>query len=478
MPIVKYIAVHSTPLNNIEYILNGEKNDEMKFATGLNCNANVQDAYDEFRRTFELCARERFYKTGIEVKEAKNAKSKVKIRLHHYIQSFDPKDNVSPEEAHQIGIEWAKETFGKNIQIIVSTHLDKGHIHNHFAVCPFDLSGKQWYANLTSLRRARNISDKISLEHGLSIIEEPKHKNTMKYVEWFTKQNGTSWKHKLIAEIDKIILRDDVKNISDLSEKLRESGYIVREGKYLSIKAPKQKNAIRSFRLGDGYSVENLEYRIEHKEKEISLSAIQQYSGIQREYALCMRQMQIAVFLKKPKRVTYDDLQKSAELLNYLNRNNISSYGDFENRVNATVENYDVSLQKRNQLSSQIEEMEKLIADGKIYISLCSKDILSADEREIYDKVSYVERRRISGFSDIFNRERHIADLKKELSALEIKVEEQKSERDYLTDMFKTYKRDIEENPYDEILQQLEEEQQFYDMEQENDEVNRKRISR
>ena len=65
MPIIKHISIHSTPLSNIEYILNGDKNDEMKFATGLNCTPNPQSAYDEFRRTFEYYAKERFFKSDL-----------------------------------------------------------------------------------------------------------------------------------------------------------------------------------------------------------------------------------------------------------------------------------------------------------------------------------------------------------------------------------------------------------------------------
>lgn len=90
MPIVKYVAVHTTPLSNIEYILNGDKNDEMKFATGINCTANPQEAYDEFRRTFEICAKERFFKSELVADKDKSEKpkQKEKVRIHHYIQSF------------------------------------------------------------------------------------------------------------------------------------------------------------------------------------------------------------------------------------------------------------------------------------------------------------------------------------------------------------------------------------------------------
>lgn len=462
MPIVKYVAVHSTPLSNIEYILNGDKNDDMKFATGLNCTADPQSAYNEFRSNFELNSTERFFKSEMDLKNygtEEKPKFKEKVRIHHYIQSFDPKEKVTPEEAHKIGIEWAKKTFGENMQVIVSTHLDKGHIHNHFAVAAYDLNGKKWYGNYTTLKRARAISDEIALEHGLHIIENPKHKNTQKYSEWLARQNGESWKQQLAVEIDKLILRDDVNSIADLADKLKEQGCTVRSGKYLSIKFPKQKNAIRSFRLGDGYSVDDLQYRIFHKEKEISLAAIQRYSGLQREYAICMRQMQIAVFTKKPKRVTYSDLRKSAELLTYLTENNITSVSELENNLNSAAEKYNSLENERKQLASQIEKVSNIIRDGKKYLTLNEKMILTNEEKDEYKNVAYIEKHNIKSEADINERERHIEELKKRLSEIERQSEKAKAEKNHIAELYKTYLRDIadtEQNPYDDFEQKLE----------------------
>ncbi len=475
MPIIKHISVHSTPLSNIEYILNGEKNDEMKFATGINSTVDSQSAYDEFRRTFEYYAKERFFKSDMNFQYHKNdekTKFKEKVRIHHYVQSFDPKESVTPEEAHKIGVEWAKKTFGENMQVIVSTHLDKGHIHNHFAVCPYSLDGKKWIDNMNTLRRARKISDEIALEHGLHIIESPKHKNTMKYSEWLAKQNGTSWKQQLASDIDKLILREEVQGVSDLANKLKEQGYTVRLGKYLSVKAPKQKNAVRSYRLGDGYSVDDLQYRILHKEQEISLTAIQRYLGIQREYAICMRQMQIAVFKKKPNRATYSDLRRSAELLNYLSSNNITSARELENRLNAAAEHYQNSVLKKKELSSQIEKVEKIIEDGKVYLSLVEKEYLTTDEKEKYKKISYIEKMDIDSFDNIEQRQKNVESLKSELAELNITIEKQKEERDYILGLFNTYKRDIENNPYENIQRELETNKQIYKDEHEQQKEN------
>ena len=458
MPIVKYIAVHTTPLSNIEYILNGDKNDEMKFATGINCTANPQEAYDEFRRTFEICAKERFFKSEIiaDKDKSEKPKQKEKVRIHHYIQSFSPDENVTPEEAHQIGIEWAKKVFGNDHQVIVSTHVDKDHIHNHFAVCPYNLDGKQWYANYRSLMKVRKISDAIALEHGLHIIESPKHKNTMKYNEWLTRKNGTSWKQKLCNNIDKIILDENVKSVQDIALKLSEMGYVIRQGKYLSIKAPKQKYAIRSFRLGDGYSVPELEYRVLHKDKEISLAAIERYSGVQREYAICMRQMQINVFYRKEKRTTYADLIKSAELLNYLSSNNITSVNEFEKRLNSAAEKFQSVSNSYKIMSEQVKTIEQIIEDGKIFLKLSDKDFLTSNEKAEYKKVAYVSDGGISSQADLNNRKAKLEELKRKLSETEKQIEPLRTERDTISGYYKAYRKNIEEASYEDIRKQVE----------------------
>lgn len=349
MPIVKHISIHTTPLSSIEYIVNGDKTDEMKYVSGINCPTEVNQAYDFFRRSFEKYSGERFYKKTLN----ENVK-KEKVRLHHYIQSFSPEEKITPEQAHEIGKEWAKKMFGENFQVIISTHIDKEHIHNHFAVSPYSVYGEKWNDNMQTLNKCRKLSDEISRQHGISIIENPKNKNTLKYNEWLARQEGRSWKQQLADDIDKIILQNDVQTINDLSQKLKEQNYDVTIGKYLTIKLKTMERGIRSFRLGDGYAVPELQYRIEHKEKEISDVAISSLKGEAKIYALYMRQMQIQVFRHKTKKVTYSDLTKSANLLTYIVKNGIASQSDFEQRVNDADERYKSARAERQRIENDI----------------------------------------------------------------------------------------------------------------------------
>ena len=105
---------------------------------------------------------------------------------------------------------------------------------------------------------------------------------------------------------------------------------------------------------------------------------------------------------------------------------------------------------------------------------MLDKDFLTADEKEEYKKVSYVEKMSIGSFADIEQRQQNVDSLKRELAELDITVEKQKEERDYISGLFRTYKRDIENNPYEEIQRQLEAEQQEQQAEQERQEENYK----
>lgn len=456
MAIVKYIAVHKSPKNFLRYIMNGDKTEEMKLVTGLNCTADLDFAYDEFSRVFEKYARERFCKKSL-------SGGKEKVRLHHYIQSFKP-DEVSPEQAHCIGVEWAEKVFGKNHQVLVTTHVNCQHIHNHFAVSAYDLDGKKWYGNKTSLKRCREVSDKICKSHGLSIIENPTYKNNQKYADWLARQQNVSWKTKLCDDIDKIILREDVQSVEDLAERLREKYYAVTLKKYLSIKVSENRKAIRSYRLGDGYAIEELQYRIENKNRETSLSAVAKYQGVQREYAMCLRELQIMVYRKPDKshNVTYGELRRNAELLTYLCDNNIHSEEDFQNVVNTAAEKSDKIKKSREKLLCEILEREKILKDGARFVELNKIRLLTADQLDELAELSFLSKYKLRSSEDMSVHGRELEKLKSELSDMEKSLEAAESEKRQAAENYKTYLRQMQSD-YDYILEKMRREQEELD---------------
>ena len=216
MPIIKHIPIYAAPKRMLAYVTNEEKTEDT-LVTGLNCSTKYNDAYEDMKFNFEMYSGERFFKRSIKSDTAKRERQK--IRLHHYIQSFKPGE-VTPEEAHQIGVEWAEKVFGKKHMVLCATHTDRGHIHNHFAVCPYDMYGKHWYANKKSMRMCRAISDEIALAHGLEIIEHPKKSYCHKYGEYKARKEGRSWKQKLCDDIDNAIMKENVRSVDDLLKEL------------------------------------------------------------------------------------------------------------------------------------------------------------------------------------------------------------------------------------------------------------------
>ena len=410
MPILKYASgIHTAPKKFIEYIADTQKTDGAKLVTGINLPDQKEEAYKFMKRNFEHFSGLPFY---VPQSNSDNSeKQKEKVRVHHYVQSFSPDEKLSAEEAHQICLEWAEKVFGNKYQVLVSTHIDKDHIHNHFAVSAYSLNGNQWLANLKSLRKCRRISDAISREHGLSIII-PRHRNSMKYNEWAARMQGTSIKQKLQMKIDELILSDDVMNIEQLAEKLRETGCEVRLGKFMTIKPPNSARAYRTDnldRIYNGYSLKELEYRIINKDREFTDEAIKKFSGIQKTYALYMRSIQVIVYKRKSRKTTYYDLMKSVDLLNYLSEKNIHTVRELEDNVNKCDDdfrkqkNITETLKKRMLYLSQNENTEnnkildEITAD---YEAAQEKLKISAAERKQAGNIYKTYLRQISEFSD------------------------------------------------------------------------------
>ena len=385
---------------------------------------------------------------------AKNEKQK--IRLHHYIQSFKPGE-VTPEEAHQIGVEWAERVFGKKAVVLCATHTDRGHIHNHFAVCPYDMDGKHWHANKESLRRCKAISDKIALAHGLEIIEHPKKSYNHKYGEYKMRKEGKSWKQKLCDDIDDAIMKDSVRNVDDLLKELQKQGYGIRRGKYISIKVRQNRKPIRSFRLGNGYALEHLEYRIKHKNLEMPMFEALKYSGIQREYALCIRQIQIQLY-RRPEAerlhfATYREVESSSRLLFYLRDNKIHSADDFRKALSDAEEKVEKLKSEKDSLTKKIADEEKLIGDIPKYLeTLKRRPLLPKDISELA-KYNYLKDLGITSLEDAEKHRLMLADMKSRLEDADGKIREAVSEKKTVSDFYALYENQMKSD-YQILLEQ------------------------
>ena len=117
MPYIKSVCVHADVKSSIAYILNPEKTEDTLYTASLNCLTNAEDAYLNMKMIYEHYSCRKY-------NEPPPLKGKGWVKAIHYIQSFDPKDNIPPELAHKIAKAFALKTFGEDCQIVIATHVD------------------------------------------------------------------------------------------------------------------------------------------------------------------------------------------------------------------------------------------------------------------------------------------------------------------------------------------------------------------
>lgn len=223
------------------------------------------------------------------------------------------------------------------------------------------------------------------------------------------------------------------------------------------------RKAIRTYRLGDGYFLEHLAYRIEHKNFEMPLSEIAKYDGIQREYAICLRQIQMILYRspesERPHYVSYRSVLKNFELLNFLNDNNIHTLDAFKCVVDKAEGRYTEVLNVKKKLEDKISETERIIADFPRYKELVRKNPMTKAERDELKKLSYLADKGIYAPEHLQEKKLLLENLKGQLDNLDENIEAVKAERDKLTDYYDTYIQ-LMQNDSDFLLEKAREERE------------------
>ncbi len=228
----------------ITYAVNPEKTEQLFFTSAINCDS-CETAYTEMQAT-----KSRFGKKG-------------GVVGYHIIQSFTPGE-VTPEQAHTIGVAFTQRLFGDRYEAVVGTHLDKAHLHNHVVVNSVSfVDGKKYHSSPGSYYfDVRGVSDALCRENDLSTIA-PQGKGKH-YAEWKAEQNGKPTIRSIIrADIDRII--GEAYTYETFLMLLRREGYVVQnrlDHKYVTVLPPGGKRAIRLDSLGDGYTERDIRGRL------------------------------------------------------------------------------------------------------------------------------------------------------------------------------------------------------------------------
>ena len=271
----------------------------------------------------------------------------------HLIQSFKPGE-VDAETAHRLGQQFADEVLKGKYEYVISTHVDKDHIHNHiiFNAASF-VNNHKYVSNKRSYHKICRISNRICQENGLA-TSMPTGEKGKSYKENMEYHRGTSWKAKLRVSIDKAIWSSI--NYEEFLQKMQLAGYEIRQGKNLSFRAPEQKNFTYMKSLGSYYTEENVRLRLEK-----NCYKTKTPKHLSREARLYIN---ISTYVTTGNREGFErwaklnNLKEAARTFNYLSENNLLNYENFQQHV-ADIDNSIIATEQRiSELSSEIFHQE------------------------------------------------------------------------------------------------------------------------
>ena len=312
MAVTKTHPIKSTLKAAIDYICNPEKTDGKLLVSSYGCAAETADIEFSWTR--------------------RHAIDKGTNLGRHLIQAFQPGE-VTPEQAHEIGMELAKEILGGKYEFVLTTHIDKDHVHNHLIFNAVSFADhKHYHSNKRSYHYIRRTSDRLCKEHGLSVIIPGQDKGKS-YIEHQAAQNGTSYKAKLKAAIDRLL--PACSNLEELLRRLQREGYEIKRGKYISARAPDQERFTRLKTLGVDYTEEALAARIAGRSRP-SRQPKQQNGKISLliDIQNNIKAQQSAGYRRW---ATIENLKRIADTSNFLTEHGIGSYEELLDRCEATT---------------------------------------------------------------------------------------------------------------------------------------------
>lgn len=346
MAVTKIKAIRGTLSKAIAYILNPEKTDEKLLVSSYGCAS-------------ETAAREFEWTRKIAEQKGMNP---VRIIARHVIQSFEIGE-VTPELAHEIGKQFADEILGGKYEYVLTTHIDKDHVHNHLIFNAVDFVDYHAYKSYKRIYYdMREVSDRLCKENGLSVIPPSQNKG-MGYKEYTEAKRGTSWKQKLKQTIDRLVIT--AKDYDDFLRLMQEAGYEIKTGKYISFRAEGQERFTRSKTIGENYTEERIKERIagrtpRRSQRQTTPKGISLIGDIQER----IRLIDSKGYEHKAKLTI---LKEAARTLNYLTENNLLQYADLEKKVEDIHSSYDRTGKELKGVEARLREVQPLIKNISNY---------------------------------------------------------------------------------------------------------------
>ena len=337
MAVTKIKPIKSTLSKALAYIQNPAKTEEKLLVSSFGCSYETADI--EFAYTLS------------------QALEKGNNLAHHLMQSFEPGE-VSYEKAHEIGRQLADAVTKGQYEYVLTTHIDKGHIHNHVIFCAVNfVDHRKYNSNKRSYYGIRNISDRLCRENGLSVVVPGRGSKGKSYAEYQAEKTGTSWKGKLKIAVDALI--PQVSSFEELLQRLQAAGYEIKPGKYVSCRAPGQERFTRLKTLGADYTEEAIRERIAGRRAKAAKAPREQ-----RGVSLLI---DIENSIKAAQSKGYEqwakihNLKQAAKTMNFLTEHKIEQYADLVSRIEEMAA-------ESGQAADALKDAEKRLADMAVLI--------------------------------------------------------------------------------------------------------------
>ena len=361
MAITKIHPIKVNLKKALDYIENPDKTDDKMFVSSYGCSYETADI--EFQMLLDQA-----FKKGNNL-------------AHHLIQAFEPGE-TTPEQVHEIGRQLADEVLGGKYPYVITTHIDKGHLHNHIIFCAVDMANQRKYiSNRQSYAYIRRTSDRLCKEYGLSVVKPGKDKGKS-YAEWDAQRKGKSWKAKLKIAIDAAI--PQARDFDGLLRLMEAQGYEIKHGKFISFRTPGQERFTRCKTLGEDYTEERITQRIRgiaidrgprrRSAGEISLRIALEDS---------IKAQQSAGYARWAK---VHNLKQAAKALNFLTEHQIESYEGLESRLNEISAANDEAAAALKAVERRLGDMALLIKHISTYKQLRP---VALELRQAKDKAAF-----------------------------------------------------------------------------------------
>ena len=337
MAVTKIKPIKSTLSKALDYIENPDKTDGKMLVSSFGCSYETADI--EFGFTLS------------------QALQKGNNLAFHLIQSFEPGE-TDAQTAHEIGRQLADAVTKGQHEYVLTTHIDKGHVHNHIIFCAVNFVDHHKYvSNKRTYYGIRNMSDKLCRENGLSVVVPSKGSKGKSYAEYQAEKTGTSWKGKLKIAVDALI--PQVSSFEELLQRLQAAGYEIKPGKYVSCRAPGQERFTRLKTLGADYTEEAIRERIAGRRAKAAKAPREQ-----RDVSLLI---DIENSIKAAQSKGYEqwakihNLKQAAKTMNFLTEHKIEQYADLVSRIEEMAA-------ESGQAADALKNAEKRLADMAVLI--------------------------------------------------------------------------------------------------------------